>query len=234
MEGFELHRLCMNYKWSEVRKYLSSDAVEEEKKSNIMHDDGYGQQACLHRACSCGAPDDIIKAMLVIGGKELVMKATNRVMKAINSDATVLHSACGNGASYNKIKILIEVGGKDLVMAKDYDGYTALHYLCRWIEKHTKAAEKVKLILEVVDAKLLLAAKSSNGKTPYEIATDQGASNQIKKLLTVQKVDLENKVEAQGAEISLLAKQREKGEKDNIYESKSQKDEPDTKRSENT
>jgi DnaJ-class molecular chaperone len=131
-------------------------------------------------------------------------------------------------------------------MAKRNGGSTALHFLCASIKKHTKVAEKIKLMLQVGDANLLLSAKDYLGKTPYEIATrqgffflgsghlTQGAFNKIKELLTVQKVDLENKVEAQGAEISLLAKQKEKVEKDNIYESKSQKDEPDTKRSENT
>jgi len=161
-------------------------------------------------------------------------------------DDTVLHRACAHGRSYNSFKMLIEVGGKDLVMAKRNGGSTALHFLCASIKKHTKVAEKIKLMLQVGDANLLLSAKDYLGKTPYEIATrqgffflgsghlTQGAFNKIKELLTVQKVDLENKVEAQGAEISLLAKQKEKVEKDNIYESKSQKDEPDTKRSENT
>eukprot|EP00979_Chaetoceros_neogracilis_P004321 scaffold766_cov185-Chaetoceros_neogracile.AAC.1 len=82
--------------------------------------------------------------------------------------------------------MLIEVGGKDLVMAKNNDGDTALHNLCWYIKRHTKVAEIIKLILQVGDANLLLAAKSSNGKTPLEIATVKGASNIIKKLLTLQ------------------------------------------------
>jgi DnaJ-class molecular chaperone len=207
-----------------VRKYLSSDAAEEEKKSNVMYHNHYG--TCLFVACCQEPPDDIIKTLLDIGGKELVMMT--------GSNWTVLNRACMTGASYNIIKMLIEVGGEDLVMAKNKSGNTALHYSCGCIKEHTKVAEKIILILQVGDANLLLSAKNFKGETPLEIATDNGASNIIKKLLTVQKVDLENKVEAQGAEISLLAKQKEKGEKDNIYESKSQKDEPDTKRSENT
>jgi ankyrin repeat protein len=203
---FDLYTLCYDKEWPEVTDYLSSDAAEEEKKSNIMYRNDCG--TCLHLASCHGAPDEIIKAMSDIGGKELVMKVDG-------FDGTVLHSACMNGASYDIIKMLIEVGGKDLVMAKDKYGETALHNLCWYIKEHTKVAEKIMLILQVGDNSLLLSAKNHDGKTPLEIATDKGASNLIKKLLTVQKVDLENKVEAQGAEISLLAKQKEKGEKNN-------------------
>jgi hypothetical protein len=65
-------------------------------------------------------------------------------------------------------------------------GDTALHYLCWYIKAHTKVAEKVKLILEVGDANVLLSTKNFNGKTPLEIAADKGASKKIKKLLTIQ------------------------------------------------
>eukprot|EP00979_Chaetoceros_neogracilis_P004322 scaffold766_cov185-Chaetoceros_neogracile.AAC.2 len=71
MKDCNLFSLCIDKDWPEVRKYLSSDAAEEEKKSNIIYrgDDG----TCLLLARLYGAPDDIIKAMLDIGGKELVM-----------------------------------------------------------------------------------------------------------------------------------------------------------------
>jgi hypothetical protein len=121
--------------------------------------------------------------MIDIGGKELVMK------KAIN-DQTLLHVACYSGASYNIIKILIEVGGKDLVMAKSKNGNIALHDLCWNIEKHTKIAEKIKLIRQAGDANLLLSAKNHVGKTPLEIATDKGVSKKIKRRLTLQSATL--------------------------------------------
>jgi hypothetical protein len=160
-----------------MRNYLSSDAAEEEKKSNIMYHGFYG--TCLHAAVYRDAPADIIKAMIDIGGKRLVMKIDV-------VDGTVLHTACMNGASYNIIKMLIDVGGKDLVMAEDKDGDTALYNLCRRIKRHTKVAEKIKLILEVGDANLLLSTKIRVGNTPLEIATGKGASKRIKKLLTIQ------------------------------------------------
>jgi hypothetical protein len=182
MEDCNVFQLCTHKKWPEVRKYLSSDAAEEEKKSTIMYRDDDG--TCLHLTCYWGArlglaPDDIIKAMLDIGGKELVMKVN------INNQ-TALHWACWNGASYNIIKMLIDVGGKDLVMAKRKNGDTALHDLCWFIKKHTKVYEKVKLILQVGDANLLLSTKDNDGQTPLEIATDKGASEKIKNLLAVQ------------------------------------------------
>jgi acyl CoA:acetate/3-ketoacid CoA transferase alpha subunit len=68
--------------------------------------------------CNRDAPDDIIKAMIDIGGKELVIKKDNVT-------GTALHSACLHGKSYDIIKMLIEVGGNDLVTAKDDCGNNA-------------------------------------------------------------------------------------------------------------
>jgi ankyrin repeat protein len=173
-----LFQSCDDKEWPEVRKYLSSDAAEEKKKSNIMFHSDNGKTS-LHLACYRGAPDDITKAMIDIGGKEVVMD--------INFVGdTALHYACIYGASYNIIRILIEVGDKNLVMAKSRNGNTALHYLCWYIMRHTKVAEKIKLFLQVGDANLLLSTKDNDGKTPLEIVTIKGASNKIKKLLTLQ------------------------------------------------
>jgi hypothetical protein len=180
MKYYKIYNLCAKYKWSEVRKYLSSDAAEEEKKANIMYrNDHYWGRTSLYVAIYWDAPDDIIKAMLDIGGKELVM------MNAFNGN-TALHFACDRGTSYNIIKMLIDVGGKDLVMTKDNNGDTALHDLCLCIKRHAKAAEIIKLILQVGDTNLLLATKNHDGKTPLKIATANGASEKIKRILTVQ------------------------------------------------
>eukprot|EP00979_Chaetoceros_neogracilis_P004844 scaffold842_cov287-Chaetoceros_neogracile.AAC.7 len=178
MTNCNLFSLCIDKKWSEAREYLSSDAADEEKKSNIMcrYDDG---ETCLQAAFYYDAPDDIMKEILDIGGKELVVKIDNY-------DRTLLHSACIHGASYNIIKMLIEVGGKDLVMAKTKGGGTALHLVCWFIRSHTKVAEKIKLILQAGDDTLLMAAEKFKGKTPLEIATKEGASKKIKRILTVQ------------------------------------------------
>ena len=82
--------------------------------------------------------------------------------------------------------MLVDVGGKDLVMAKNDDGDTALHYLCYNINDHSKVVNKIKLLLEVGDANVLLSTKGNDGKTPLEIATMMCASNKIKILLTPQ------------------------------------------------
>jgi ankyrin repeat protein len=180
MKGSNLFSLCTHKEWPEVRKYLSSDVAEKEKNKIIqIHHSEDG--SCLHLACCHGAPDDIIKAMLDIGGMELVVKIDLY-------DRIALHFACIEGASYNIIRMLIEVGGKDLVMAKDDNGDTALHHLCLYIEEHTKVYEKIKLILQAGDDTLLLSAKNIVGNTPLEIATEVGASNIIKKLLAVQQM----------------------------------------------
>eukprot|EP00979_Chaetoceros_neogracilis_P002408 scaffold416_cov199-Chaetoceros_neogracile.AAC.1 len=179
MKDCNLLRLCFDKEWPEVRKYLSSDAAEEEKKSNIMYcnDDGW---TCLLLACYQDTPDDIVGAMLDIGGKELVMKIIDV------DNGTILHDSCDRSASYDIIKMLIIVGGKDLIMAKDKKGDTALHHLCLCIEEHNDADEKIKLILQVGDANLLLSTKNFEGRTPLEIATENCASNLIKELLTLQ------------------------------------------------
>jgi len=174
MKGFELFRLCSDERWPEARKYVSS--------ANIMyrHDD-HGQ-TCFLLACIRGAPDDTIKTMLDSGGKELVMMTMTD-----DGDDTVLHVVCYSGASYNIIKMLIEVGGKDLVMAKNKNGTTALHLLCRFIKEHNDAYDKIKLFLQAGDANLLLSAnKDHAGETLLEIATGNGASKKIKELLKVQ------------------------------------------------
>jgi ankyrin repeat protein len=156
MKGINLQNLCRANKWPEVRKYLSSDAAEDEKKYNIMYRDDDWGRTCLYTVCYSDAPDDIVEAMINSGGKELVMKADD------NNNDTVLHTACDYGASYDIIKMLIEVGGKDLVMAKNNDGNTALYFLCQSIEEDTKVAEKVKLIFQVGDANLLLSICSDD------------------------------------------------------------------------
>ena len=73
-------------------------------------------------------------------------------MKTNDWKNTAFHSACYHGASYDVIKEMVDVGGKDLVMMKNKRGNNALHHLCYNIKKHTKAAEKINLLLEVGDA----------------------------------------------------------------------------------
>ena len=75
MKSDHLHNLCVydnREAWDEVRKYLASDASKKEKKQQVSYQDS-SLYTCLHYACINGAPDDIVKSMIVIGGKNLVM-----------------------------------------------------------------------------------------------------------------------------------------------------------------
>ena len=163
---------------TEARKYLSSDASDEDKKRNVMRctTDGW---TCLHNR-KCNSAHDLVKSMIDIGGKELVVKTTT------NWKNTAFHDACYNGASYDVIKEMVDVGGKDLVMMKNKRGNNALHHLCYNIKKHTKAAEKINLFLEVGDANVLLLKNLVERKTPLQMAAAEGASDEIKNLLTPQ------------------------------------------------
>ena len=180
MKEDNLHNFCCKSNWSEMRDYLSSDATDEEKMRNIMDvsEGRWGDFPCLNMACKKRAPDDIVKSLIDIGGKELVME-TN-----VN-DITALHSACSfGGVSYNVIKMLVDVGGKDLVMAKNDRGSTALHKLCFFIDSNNMVAEKLRLLLEVGDANVLLSTQGIHGRTPLETTTDKSASDEINNLLT--------------------------------------------------
>ena len=71
-------------------------------------------------------------------------------------------------------------------MARNQDGGTALHYLCDHINYDSKAADKIRLLLEIGDASALLSTKNIIERTPLQIATYKDASNEIKNLLAPQ------------------------------------------------
>jgi hypothetical protein len=85
---------------------------------------GWTGVTCLHLACRLVAPDDIVKALLDIRGKQLVMMTT------IGGRNTALHYGCCNtGGSYNVTKMLVDVGGENIVMAKKSKGRNCIVYL---------------------------------------------------------------------------------------------------------
>jgi E3 ubiquitin-protein ligase RNF1/2 len=181
-----LYSLCSNANWFEVRQFLSSNIILSKSSnclmihllSSVMYCTSEG--SCLHQACCRDAPDHIVMALLDIGGKELVMRRND-------CDQVALQYACWFGASYNVVKMLIDVGGKDLVMAKDTYGNTAMHNVRHHsINDHTRVADKIKLLLQVGDADLLLVTRRNDGKTPLQFATEEGASDEIRNLLTPQ------------------------------------------------
>ena len=170
-----LFDLCYDGELDAVRKYLASNS--KDKKQQIFYRaEGRHNSTCLHWACRNGAPDDIVKLLIEIGGKKLVM------MKS-SAKLTALHYASSNNASHNIMKMLIDVGGKELVMAKSSGDNTVLHCLCDYIHKHDNPTDKIKLILEAVDTEVILQAKNTAGKTALQFATAVHASNEIKELL---------------------------------------------------
>ncbi len=178
MNNCNLNDLCWGGKWVEVREFLDSDSTNKDKKRELVRYRGEDDWTCLHAACCFGAPVDIIESLLDIGGKELVMMITTHTKR------TSLHFACRNGASFDIMKMLIDLGGKELIMAKNSDGDTALHSLCRYIKKHTKAAIKIKLMLQVPGTEIILTEKNKYGnRTPLDCATANKASDEIKALL---------------------------------------------------
>jgi len=176
-----LKDFCRDKKWNQVREFLDSDSSNKDKKDKkrqqvVRHRRGNGR-TCLHHACYNHPPVDIMKALLDIGGKDLVIIASSR-------KRTALHIACDNGASINVVKMLINFGGKEFIVAKDNGGDTALHYLCRHINRYNNAtANKIKLMLQVPGTETILTEKNKDGKTPLDIATAKGASDEIKALL---------------------------------------------------
>ena len=105
--------------------------------------------------------------------------------RSIKKITTALHYVCSSRASLNAVmKMLIDLGGKELVVAKDEEGNTALHDLCIYINRHGNADNKIKIMLQVADTEtIFLTEKNWNGKTPLDIATMNGASDEIKALL---------------------------------------------------
>ena len=93
MNDSYIYDLCRGRKWDEVRKFLDTDSNNKDKKLEVVRYRGGNGCTCLHHACCYKKPpDDIIKSLLDIGGKELVM-ITNSWKR------TALHYACWKNAS---------------------------------------------------------------------------------------------------------------------------------------
>ena len=172
--------MCRDKKWDQIRAFLDSDSnnKKEKKRQFVCYRGSGGGWTCLHywAWCCSELPTDIIRLLIDIGGKELVMMTSY-------SMRTALHNACLYGASFDVIKTLIDVGGTEMVVAKDEDGDTGLDTLCYEINKHDDVAIKIKLMLQVPGTEIILTERNYDGETPLDIATANGASDEIKALL---------------------------------------------------
>mmetsp|Transcript_3312 Transcript_3312/g.6198 ORF Transcript_3312/g.6198 Transcript_3312/m.6198 type:complete len:453 (+) Transcript_3312:277-1635(+) len=153
----------------------SDEDIPTSSTSNI----GRRQHSCLHEACDRGAPADVVKMMIDIAGKDLTKLKDNH-------GRTALLIACGRGgACYDVIKTLAESGGKELVLMKsDYDGGTALHWLCMCLESHFAAAEEKISLLIRIGGEELLSMEEHLGQTAYHVAKSKpGVSQTILQML---------------------------------------------------
>ena len=170
-----LIELCSARKLVQVRTYLASDATLAEKKAALMNKDTSGY-TCLHHVCYPRVPVDVIKSMVAIGGEELIKQITR-------DGRTALH-LCAYGASLQVIGLLITGGGKDLVIMRNDDGNTALHLLCQNTRRHnTASVDGIRLMLNV-SGNDFLSARNNKGETALDIATNNGASQEMTLTLT--------------------------------------------------
>ena len=115
-------------------------------------------------------------------------------------NSTALNYACYGCASFNVFNMLIDVGGKDLVLANNNCLYvdTSLHILCHHIHDCDNAANKIKLLCDNVASKIKLLlhvpGRDNKGKTPLDIATIHGASDEIKALLEPHTINSEPQI----------------------------------------
>lgn len=71
-----LFDLCYDGKLDAVRKYLASNAnanANEKKQQICYRAEEKHNFTCLHWTCRNGAPDDIVKTLINMGGKKLVL-----------------------------------------------------------------------------------------------------------------------------------------------------------------
>lgn len=190
-----LFKLCGDQKWDQVRAFLDSDSNnKDEKRQFVFYQGASPRWTCLHRACYQKAPDDIVKSLIDIGGKDLVMMTSQSGRKM-----TALHYACYGGAYFNVIKMLIDIGGEELVVVKDSFGDTALHTLSRFIHDCDNAADKINLLIEVAGTEIILTEKNKYGKTPLDLATAKGTSDEIKALFQPRTIKNEPEISSNDA-----------------------------------
>jgi hypothetical protein len=177
---------------SPSRKATQAQTAKEKMKRAIMHCPSSDEElstspsikvqrlhSCLHEACDRGAPADVVRMMIDIAGTHLTKLKDSH-------GRTALLIACGrSGACYDVIKTLAESGGKELVLMKsDYDGGTALHWLCMCMDNHAVAAEEKITLLIRIGGEELLSMEEHLGQTAYHVAKSKpGVSQTILQLL---------------------------------------------------
>ena len=111
----------------------------------------------FHLACRYHVSKEVLLKLIEVGGVELIMDKLD----------TGLHDACEFEPIPEVIEKILEIGGKKIVMQKtDYNGFTALHYLCR----EGISVELVEKLIEVGGKKLLMLKSNEGGHTALHLA----------------------------------------------------------------
>ena len=185
LTGKGFMELCYDRKWDDMIKFLSTDEGSipmQEKKNIILFTDAIGNTPA-HYACrsgtgaGAGAPDELMKEFLSIGGTDMLMKKDKY-------GRTPTHDACMHGAPLTLIKALTAEGGKVIVNLQDTnDGSSALHLACENIPKHGDSIVEVVKKLVSIGGEELLSTLNESGKTAYDIAIHENSSEELQKII---------------------------------------------------
>mmetsp|Transcript_4400 Transcript_4400/g.8474 ORF Transcript_4400/g.8474 Transcript_4400/m.8474 type:complete len:328 (+) Transcript_4400:237-1220(+) len=179
-----LHALAYNQNTSvEVMELLLILGGKKELILISSHEHGY---TILHELCIAASKwetleDALARIRLLIkyGGKELLFAKTEK------RGRNALHLACMERAPLDVVKLLLTAGGKELALSKDNDGMTALHYQCIDMEEDPHAILKIILLLDY-GGDDLIAEKTGEKKTAFDIAHDEGAPSEVLEALCCQ------------------------------------------------
>jgi hypothetical protein len=134
-----LHKWVTNRDWKAARAYLNSaDQNHKRLQASVSYKNDDGETS-LHIACRKRAPYDIVKAIIDIGGTDVVMTADTY------GGSLPLHHACHFNASVDVIKLLVYVGGSESLNHKDAIGNLPLH----WALSKNVSSEIIKLLIDI-------------------------------------------------------------------------------------
>jgi len=134
-----LHKWMTNRDWKAARGYLhSADQNHKRLQASVSYKNDDGETS-LHIACRKRAPYDIVKAIIDIGGTDVVMTADTY------GGSLPLHHACHFNASVDVIKHLVYIGGSESLNHKDAIGNLPLH----WALSKNVSSEIIKLLIDI-------------------------------------------------------------------------------------
>jgi ankyrin repeat protein len=131
----------------------------------------------LHIVCLCGAPEDVVQALLNASLLPVTQKC------GMNMEATPLHLACFAGSSARTVEELLQADTQNVtLLMKDAEDRIPLHCAC---EKGATAERAciVKLLLDSDVKKESLTMVDRHGTTPLQVAAQMSSESVIAHLL---------------------------------------------------